>query len=76
MREGIANWLGKLSIIIENESAPTFQAKANDSEKINLTDGQIFQPSTNQVVWIEIDAGYGRWLGKEEFTITPAAKEV
>ena len=30
-----------------------------------------FQPQGNEIVWVKIDSGYGRWLGQEEFTITP-----
>lgn len=73
LKKGIRNWLNKLSSQIKNAIAPTptVQTKAFDGRQTKLADGQIFQPQTNEVVWVKIDSGYGRWLGKEEFTITP-----
>jgi NHLM bacteriocin system ABC transporter ATP-binding protein len=71
IKKGIANWLNKLSVLIENVIVPAVQTEASDGKQINLFDGQTFQPQANEVIWAKIDSGYGRWLGKEEFTITP-----
>jgi ATP-binding cassette subfamily C protein len=87
IKKGIENWLNKLSTIVENAItrrvrfvigfatpsaiAPIVQTEADYGKQIELTDGQTYQPHANEVVWAKIDSGYGRWLGKEEFTITP-----
>jgi NHLM bacteriocin system ABC transporter ATP-binding protein len=71
IKKGIGNWLNKLSTLVENAIVPTVKTKADYGKQIELADGQIFQPQANEVIWAKIDSGYGRWLGKEEFTITP-----
>ena len=73
IKNGIENWLNKLSTFIEDDIViPTVQTNIFNERQIELTDGQIFQPKANEVVWININSGYGRWLGKEEFSITPS----
>lgn len=67
----LKNWLNKLSTLIPQNLVPTIQVKASPGEQIELADGQTFQPKANEVVWVNINRGYGRWLGQEEFTITP-----
>ena len=71
IKKGTANWLNKLSTLVENAIAPTIQTEASNKKQTKLADGQIYQPQKDEVVWVKIDSGYARWLGKEEFTITP-----
>ena len=71
IKKGIANWLNKLSTLVENVIVPTVQTEADYGKQTKLTDGQTYQPQRDEVVWVKIDSGYGRWLGQEEFTITP-----
>ena len=71
IKKGIENWLNKLSTLVENVVVPTVQTKTSYRKQIELADGQTFQPQANEMIWVKIDSGYGRWLGKEELTITP-----
>ena len=71
IKKGIATWLNKLSTLVEEKIVPHIQTESAFEKQIELADSQTFQPQTNEVVWVKIDSGYGRWLGKEEFTITP-----
>jgi NHLM bacteriocin system ABC transporter ATP-binding protein len=79
IEKGITNWLNKLSTLVEDAITqkvsfaitPTVTTNVAYEKPVKLVDGQTFQPQTNELIWITIDSGYGRWLGKEEFTITP-----
>jgi NHLM bacteriocin system ABC transporter ATP-binding protein len=71
IKQGIENWLNKLSTLVEDAIIPTVKTEVACEKQIDLVDRQTFQPEAHEVVWVKIDSGYGRWLGKEEFTITP-----
>ena len=76
IKKGIENWLNKLSTLVEDAIVPTIKTEAAYEKQIKLADRQTFQPQANEVVWVKIDAGYGRWLGKEELTITSVSEAI
>ena len=71
IKEGVANWLNKLSTLVDKAISPTIQTEVACEKQTKLADGQTFQPQKDVAVWVKIDSGYARWLGREEFTITP-----
>lgn len=67
----INSWLKKLSTVISTVIAPEIEIRKSKQGEISLVNGQAFQPDSDTVIWITVQQGYGRWLGLEEFTITP-----
>lgn len=66
----VETWLSKIKFILSNTSIPPIQTKARQEGRFSLSNGQTFQPEANVLIWIKIQQGYLRWLGREELTIT------
>jgi NHLM bacteriocin system ABC transporter ATP-binding protein len=72
----IQTWLHKIQLAISTISVPPINIKAIQEERFSLSHGQTFQPETNSIIWVEIQQGYSRWLGREELTITKATATI
>ena len=72
----VKNWLNKFKDILSTASMPPIQVKAGTRGRFSLNNGQTWQPEPNTVVWVKIQQGYLRWLGKEELTLTNATPTV
>lgn len=68
----VNQWLYKFTSILSNVSTPPIQVKAGKVGRFSLNDSQTFQPEINTVIWVKIQQGYLRWLGREELTLTSA----
>ncbi|HEY9767401.1 MAG TPA: NHLP bacteriocin export ABC transporter permease/ATPase subunit [Coleofasciculaceae cyanobacterium] len=71
----VKNWLDKFKDILSTASMPPIQVKAGQG-RFSLNNGQTWQPESNTVVWLKIEQGYLRWLGKEELTLTNATATI
>jgi ATP-binding cassette subfamily C protein len=67
----VNNWLDKFKAVL-SISIPPIQIKAGMPGRFSLNSGQTWQPEANTVIWVKIQQGYLRWLGKEELTLTNA----
>ena len=70
----VANWLCKFDIL--PTSTPPIQVKVGTRGRFSLNNGQTWQPEPNTVIWVKIQQGYLRWLGKEELTLTNATATI
>ena len=71
----VKNWLDKFKDVLPT-SLPPIQVKAGTSGRFSLNNGQTWQPEPNTVIWVKIQQGYLRWLGREELTLTNATATI
>jgi ATP-binding cassette subfamily C protein len=66
----LQSWLDKFNDAVSFPSAPKIQTRVSQSSQLLLDKGQILQPESGKIIWIDIEGGHLRWLGREEFTLT------
>lgn len=63
-------WLQQMDSVLADLPKPA-QARAAGKTHFSLSEGQLFQPDPDPVVWVQIQQGAVYWLGFQEFVLTP-----
>ncbi len=66
----IETWVSQLTSVFSHITPSAVHIKPEGQTKFSLISGQIFQPPTGLICWVQIDAGTLRCLGWEELTLT------
>jgi ATP-binding cassette subfamily C protein len=66
----LENWIHKLGQV-EGLTQPKTAGITPDMQYISLMEGQIFQPSPGQVLWVRVQQGKMLWLGHSDLVLSP-----
>ncbi|MBD1871006.1 NHLP bacteriocin export ABC transporter permease/ATPase subunit [Cyanobacteria bacterium FACHB-471] len=64
------NWVHKLGQV-EGLTQPKAAGITPDMQYLSLMEGQIFQPSPDQVLWVRVQQGKMLWLGHSDLVLDP-----
>lgn len=63
------NWITRLGSILSDLTPPLSPTAPEGIHYCSLMPNEVFQPES--VVWLRLQQGHARWMGREEFPLTP-----
>ncbi|KOP26785.1 cation tolerance protein CutA [Hapalosiphon sp. MRB220] len=69
----VEGWVNQLGLALSEIVPPKMPVKPEGINFFSLNKGDIFQPQSSTVSWIEIQEGYVCWMGIEELDIYPSS---
>ncbi|MCP6762144.1 MAG: NHLP bacteriocin export ABC transporter permease/ATPase subunit [Fischerella sp. CENA71] len=69
----VEGWVNQLGLALSEIVPPKMPVKPEGINFFSLNKGDIFQPQSSTVSWVEIQEGYVCWMGIEELDIYPSS---
>jgi NHLM bacteriocin system ABC transporter ATP-binding protein len=69
----VDDWVNQLGFALSEITPPGIPVKPEGINYFSLNNGNIFQPQSNTVSWVQIQEGYARWMGLEELQLSSAS---
>ncbi|RAM49367.1 MAG: NHLP bacteriocin export ABC transporter permease/ATPase subunit [Hapalosiphonaceae cyanobacterium JJU2] len=69
----VEGWVNQLGLALSEIVPPKMPVKPEGINFFSLNNGDIFQPQSSTVSWVEIQEGYVCWMGIEELDIYPSS---
>lgn len=67
----IEGWIPQLGTALSQVKTPAIQVRASGQARFSLIDGQTLQLEPGVIAWVQLRQGNVRWMGFQEFTLTP-----